>query len=66
MGHFSCTFPLKVPVYVLHSFRKLFKGKFFEVKAVNFAKNQPQPEASVTLASLRIIDAAMQKNLQTH
>jgi len=37
-----------------------------EVKAVDFAKNWRQPEASVTLASVRTIDAVMQKNLQTH
>jgi hypothetical protein len=39
---------------------------FSEVKAVDFAKNHTQPEASVTLASVRNIDAVMQKNLQTH
>lgn len=41
------------------------KECFLEVKAVDFAKNQPKPEASVTLASLRNIDAVVQKNLQT-
>jgi hypothetical protein len=42
------------------------KECFSEVKAVDLAKNQPQREASVTLASVRTIDAVIQKNLQTH
>lgn len=42
------------------------KECFSEVKAVDFAKNWPQPEVSVTLASVRTFDAVMQKNLHTH
>jgi len=38
VGHFSCTFPDKVPVYVLHSFRKLLKGMFFRSKGSWFCK----------------------------
>ena len=46
------------------------KECFSEVKAVDFAKkkkigtSQPQPEANVTLASVRNIDAVVQKNVQ--